>query len=95
MVEVPPGELSQAHELVIVIKRNETAEDLGRLVTGVQVQARGAFPGESINLPAVVNMQGVMVPAFGAYDVRMSVDGEDGPHLTSYVVSPAERTGPS
>lgn len=86
MVQVPPDEHAIAHELTVVVKRNDTAEDVARSVTGLQIGSNDAFPGESIQVPVVVNMHGVTVEAFGAYDVRMSIDDEDGPLLTCYVV---------
>jgi hypothetical protein len=91
MVEVTAGEQAQSHELVVVVKRADTAEDVVRAVSAVKVQPTGTFPGESVYVPAVADLRQVPAPAYGPYDVAMSVDDTPGPHLTLYIVKPGER----
>jgi hypothetical protein len=86
VVEVPHDEHEQAHEVRVVVRRNDTAERIFEWVAGVQLAGIVAEPGESIYLPLVAaEMAGAAVPAYGGYDIRMSADGNDGPLLTVYV----------
>jgi hypothetical protein len=87
VVELLPDDHDQAHEVRVAVKRNDTAERIFEWVAGFQVMGTDAQPGESVYLPLVVpEMGGAAVAAYGGYDVRMNVDGNEGPHLTVYVV---------
>lgn len=75
LVEISADELAQVHEIQIAVKRNETAEDIARAVAGVQAEG-DTHPGESLVAPAVADLRGITVPAYGSYDVRVTIDGE-------------------
>lgn len=85
MLSVGPDELDQAHELSVVIKQNETARDVARLVGAFQ-SSGDTFPGEGLFIPLALDFRLLMVNDFGAYDVHTEVDGNVGPHLTCYIV---------
>lgn len=85
LVEIPPDEPELVHEIQIVVKSNDTAEDIHRSVTGVQ--ARGdTRPGESLMVPAVADLRPIEASAYGSYDIRVIVDGDAGTLLTFYLV---------
>jgi hypothetical protein len=84
LVELPPGDIELVHELTVVVKQNETAEDIARFVAGVQAQG-DTYPGEALIAPLVLDLRNVPVEAYGSYDIRAAVDGELGIHLTFYV----------
>ena len=84
LVEIPAGEYGQVHEIEIVVKRNEMAEDVARAVFGVQATG-DTYPGESLMVPAVADLRTLMVPEYGSYDIRANVDGQPGTYLTLYV----------
>jgi Family of unknown function (DUF6941) len=86
MIDVPFDELEQVHEVNVVVKQNDTAKDIARFVAGAQASSAKVEPGEHLLMPLVVNLHGLAIEAYGSYDIRMSVDGNDGPHLTVYVV---------
>jgi hypothetical protein len=86
VVEVPSEEQDQTHEVRVAVKRNETAERIFEWVAGFQVGSIVAEPGESLYVPLVAaEMAGAAVSAVGGYDIRMNVDGNEGPYLTVYV----------
>jgi Family of unknown function (DUF6941) len=87
VVEVPADEHDQTHEVRVAVRRNATAERIFEWVAGFQMANVVAEPGESIYLPLVAaEMARAAVPAYGSYDIRMNVDGNEGPYLTAYVV---------
>ena len=87
IVEVPHDERDRAHEVRVTVRRNDAAERIFEWVAGFQIADADAQPGESVYLPLVAaEMGGAPVQAHGGYDIRMSVDGNDGPLLTVYVV---------
>jgi hypothetical protein len=95
VIEVPADEQDQAHEIVMVIKHNDTAQEAARLVGGFQVgRPPEAFPGETIYVPQVLDLRTVGVAQYGAYDVRLSVDSHEAPWLTFYVVKPPDTPKP-
>lgn len=87
VVEVPHDERDRAHDLRVAVYRNDTAQRTFEWVAGFQVTGYAAQPGESLYLPFVAAEMGTApIPVYGGYDIRMSVDGNDGPLLTVYVV---------
>ena len=85
VVEIPYDERDLVHEIEIVVKHNDAAADLARMVAAVK--AEGALhPGESLLVPAVADLRPLPVAAYGSYDVRMKIDANEGPLLTFYVV---------
>lgn len=94
MVEVPATEQADSHELVVAVKKADTAEQVVRAVSGVKVRSSGTFPGESVYVPAVADLRQLRAPAYGPYDVSMSVDDNLGPHLTLYIVKPPSKRSP-
>jgi hypothetical protein len=92
---VPYDELDQVHEVVVSIKRTDTAEELVRLVGGAQI-AGDVYPGESLYMPLVFDVRGLVVPAYGSYDVQASVDGGVGTILTFYMIDkPPQHRAPT
>lgn len=85
LVEIPAGEFRQVHEIEIIVKHNDTAQDVARVVTGVQASG-DTYPGESLMVPAVADLRPVGLPEYGSYDVRVHINGEPGTYLTLYVM---------
>jgi hypothetical protein len=85
LVEIPAQELAQVHDIEIIVKRTDTAEDLARMVAGVQAEGE-TQPGESLMVPAAVDLRGVAVQVYGSHDVRVTIDGDVGTFLTIYVL---------
>lgn len=90
VIEVGPDELDQAHEVTVVIKHTATATDIVRFVGGFQSSEGETFPGEGLHVPLALDFRAAAVPEFGAYDIHTEVDGNIGPHLTCYVIEPAD-----
>jgi hypothetical protein len=90
VVDVPYDQLNQVHEVVVSIKRTDTAEEVVRLVGGAQI-AGDVYPGESLYMPLVFDLRGLAVPAYGSYDVQASVDGGVGTTLTFYMIDKPPR----
>jgi len=90
VMEIPAGEQAQVHEIVVAVKRPETAEDVLRVVGGVQLSSEHAYPGESLQVPLAFDLRDARVEAYGGYDVVSHVDGNPGPMLTFYVVDKPE-----
>jgi Family of unknown function (DUF6941) len=87
VVEVPHDEHDQAHDLRVAVYRNDTAQRLFEWVAGFQITGYEAHPGKGLYLPFVAAQMGATpIPIHGGYDIRMSVDGNDGPLLTVYAV---------
>jgi hypothetical protein len=85
LVEIPADEQGRVHEIEIVVKHNDTATDIARVVAGAQA-AGDTHPGESLMVPAVADLRMVGVAEYGSYDVRVNVDGNPGTYLTFYVL---------
>lgn len=89
VLEIPPDEFELAHEIRITVKHPETVDTVAEVTVGLQLrpdQFAGVLPGESVQFPYVVPLQAVGLRAFGAYDVRVSVDSQTPEMLTFYVV---------
>jgi hypothetical protein len=85
VVEIACDELELAHEINVSIKHPESAQVIAGAVGGLQVNEAATNPGENLYVPFVAALQGVVVPAFGAYDVHTAADGKPGPDITFYV----------
>lgn len=96
VVEVQPDEMQLAHEIKVNVVHLERAESVADITLGFQLPAElpvGVQPGESLQLPHVLPLQAVGLPAYGAYDVRVVVDSELPALLTFYVLEPPGPTG--
>lgn len=91
VLEIPPDEIELAHEVKVTVTRPEAVETVTEATVGLQLrqeQITGIQPGESIQFPWVVPLHNVGLPAYGAYDVKVSVDSQTPELLTFYVVEP-------
>ena len=74
VVHVPATEVADSHTIDLRFKYPDTAE----LIANAQVALRmndvqGAFPGEGINVPQVIDLSMIPFPRPGQVDVQVSV----------------------
>jgi hypothetical protein len=93
-VEVGPEENKRVHELRVTVTRQETVEDIGGAVGALRPLTQsppGAVEleaGEAAQIPVVIPLGHIALPAFGAYDVKISADGMVPRMLTVYLKEP-------
>jgi hypothetical protein len=76
VVELDRIEAERAHHLELVVV-GEDGEGVARMDADVQVATpEAAKPGESLQMPLVVDLHGAPVPKAGAYELRVYIDGE-------------------
>lgn len=90
IVEVEHHEIDRSHQLVLSVTQVETAETIVRMTVGLQAASQDLEPGESLSVPVTIDLRSVVLPAYGAFDVKVAVDGEVGRLLTCYVRTPPD-----
>jgi hypothetical protein len=75
VIEQDTAELHQAHHLRVVVL-DQDGEQLAEVVGDFLVDATEIDPGDTVSVPAAVDLRTVALPAYGPYDVRVFVDGE-------------------
>lgn len=74
VIEQDPLEIGEVHELRVVVL-DQDGEQLAEVVGGFQVEAADVEPGDTVAVPAAVDLRAVSLPAHGPHDVRVFVDG--------------------
>jgi predicted RNA-binding protein with TRAM domain len=74
VVEQDPLEIGEVHQLRVVVL-DQDGEQLAEVVGGFQVEVADVEPGDTVAVPAAVDLRAVSLPAHGPYDVRVFVDG--------------------
>lgn len=74
VIEQDPLEIGAVHELRVVVL-DQDGEQLAEVIGGFQVEAADVEPGDTVAVPAAVDLRMVSLPAHGPYDVRVFVDG--------------------
>ena len=88
-IEIGPEEINRVHEVRVSLTRQADASIVGQAVAGFQTTAPPAMqPGEALTISTVVPLGMMPIPAFGAYDVRASVDEFTPRILTVYLLQP-------
>jgi hypothetical protein len=92
-IEVPADEFDRVIEVVLTIKQVDPAEVVARLPGGLVAQTEDpshpAFlqAGEPMAVPLVFDLRTIMLPAYGQYDVAVTLD--PGEHIRqSFWVAP-------
>ncbi len=87
ILEIDSDQVETVHEVRVTITR-EGGEEIGTLPAALQGPPGAAAnlnPGEPAVVPIVLPISGMIIPAFGMYDVRVSADGGVPEILTVYV----------
>ncbi|HEX9994762.1 MAG TPA: hypothetical protein VGB14_17670 [Acidimicrobiales bacterium] len=90
LIEQEPVDLSHVHRLRVVVLDQDGTE-LASVDGDFQVDAASLEPGDTVTVPAAVDLRAVGLPGYGPYDVRIFVDGEHHRTVRFRVVS----TGPT
>ena len=78
VVHVPASEVAESHTIDLRFKYPESAELIATAQVALQLnEIQGAFPGEGINVPQVIDLSLIPFPRPGQVDVQVSV----GPHV--------------
>ena len=76
MAQVDADEMDRVHSVLVSITHPETATQIVRIDGGFQVgPGADVEPGESILVPFVADIRNVGIASYGAYDVKVAVDG--------------------
>lgn len=89
VIEQEPVELNRIHRLRVLVLDQDGAQ-LASVDGDFQVDASALEPGDTVTVPAAVDLRAVGLPGYGPYDVRVFVDGEHHRTLRFRVVA----TGP-
>jgi len=90
-VEIGPDEMGKVHEVRVRVVQQSTANEIASAVAAMQPVA--GLPaeleaGEAATAAAAIPLAMVQLPALGAYDVKVSVDGLTPRIMTVYLKPP-------
>lgn len=87
-LEVLPFEVGETHTVVFKVVHAETSQTVweATLTLGTQENPQGLFPGESVHVPLAFRVGPFPVVAFGAHDLKVSIDDYETELLTFYVL---------
>ncbi|MBK5331676.1 MAG: hypothetical protein JJD93_06890 [Ilumatobacteraceae bacterium] len=74
VVHLPAASLGQSHQVHVRLKYPDTAEVIANAEVAIQLNAvSGAYPGEGINVPQVIDLVSIQFPRPGQVDVQVSI----------------------
>ena len=88
VVHLPADSLDTAHRVHVRLKFPDTADVIADAELVVQLNAvTGAYPGEGINVPQVIDLSGIQFPRSGQVDVQVSIDDEPAGDLSFWLLA--------
>jgi uncharacterized protein DUF6941 len=93
VVHLPAGALGRSHQVHVRLKYPDTAEVIANVEVAIQLNAvSGAFPGEGINVPQVIDLVPIHFPRPGQVDVQISIGGEPAGDLSFWLLPATVKT---
>lgn len=88
VVHLPVGSLGGPHRVHVRLKYPDTAEVIADAELVVQLNTvAGAYPGEGINIPQVIDLLGIKFPRPGQVDVQVSIDDDPAGDLSFWMLT--------
>ena len=88
VVHLPAASLATSHSVHVRLKYPDTAEVIANAEVAIQLNAvSGAFPGEGINVPQVIDLVAIQFPRPGQVDVQVSIDDEPAGDLSFWLLA--------
>ena len=90
VVHVPASEVADTHTIELRFKYPDSAELIATAQIALQLHAiKGAYPGEGINVPQVIDLSMIPFPRPGQVDVQISISPSAGePEELALAVDP-------
>ena len=86
MVYVAPEEIDQVLEIRVCLKMVDTATKVAEIVSGFQIAAVEAMPGEGLHVPIALNLSAIVFTDYGQVDVQFLIDNQVGADLSFWIV---------
>jgi hypothetical protein len=87
VVHLPADSLGESHQVHVRLKYPDTAEVIANAEVAIQINAvSGAYPGEGINVPQVIDLAPIQFTRPGQVDVQVSIDDEPGGDLSFWLL---------
>ena len=87
VVHLPADSLGQSHQVHVRLKYPDTAEVIANAEVGIQLNmVSGAFLGEGINVPQVIDLASIQFTRPGQVDVQVSIDEEPAGDLSFWML---------
>jgi hypothetical protein len=91
VVHLPAASLGTSLQVHVRLKYPDTAEVIANAEVGIQLNAvSGAYPGEGINVPQVIDLAPIQFSRPGQVDVQVSVGDEPAGDLSFWLLPAAE-----
>ena len=93
VVHLPAGALGRSHQVHVRLKYPDTAEVIANAEVAILLHAvSGAYPGEGINVPQVIELAPIQFSRPGQVDVQVSIGEEGVGDLSFWLLPPVQRT---
>lgn len=93
VVHLPVDSLSESHQVHVRLKYPDTAEVIANAEVAIQLNAvSGAFAGEGINVPQVIDLVPIQFARPGQVDVQVSIDDDPAGDLSFWLLPAVVKT---
>ena len=91
--QLPADSLGESHQVHVRLKYPDTAEVIANAEVAIQLNAvSGAFLGEGINVPQVIDLVPIQFTRPGQVDVQVSIDDEPAGDLSFWLLPAVVKT---
>lgn len=94
VVELSAAEVNRPHEFRVTVVNADTATQVGAGAGGFQIGTQpGQRPGESVQIPFVLDLRTAVLSTFGQYDLKITIDDVPARTLTFFIDHPSNFPG--
>lgn len=87
VVHLPATSLGRSHQVSVRLKYPDAAEVIANAEVAIHLNAvSGAYPGEGINVPQVIDLAPIQFPRPGQVDVQVSIGEEPAGDLSFWLL---------